>query len=175
MIRIAALFMTRNIHSAEFQEQALSKVRQLGTGSVQNVAKRFECGRGCLVKVAEQVQPKELRCQASGAVARQFAGAIAGSGASGFWRWISACSVENSTARVVLGEGNIGAPTLGRQTPLSRTTDSVLFARLIKMFPCIWHPFHAVQYQGRLTISPNKSLGQQTRQHRLINHPPNGQ
>ena len=38
MIRIGALFMTTNRHSTEFQEQALSKARQRGTRSVQDVA-----------------------------------------------------------------------------------------------------------------------------------------
>ena len=38
MIRIGAPFMTTNRHSTEFQEQALSKVRQRGTRSVQVVA-----------------------------------------------------------------------------------------------------------------------------------------
>ena len=42
--------MTRNLHSAEFQEQALSKVRQRGTRSVQDVADDLNMAVGTLRK-----------------------------------------------------------------------------------------------------------------------------
>ena len=50
MIRIEALFMTTNRHSTEFQEQALSKVRQRGTRSVQDVADDLNMSVGTLRK-----------------------------------------------------------------------------------------------------------------------------
>ena len=42
--------MTRNLHSIEFQEQALSKVRQRGTRSVQDVATDLNMAVGTLRK-----------------------------------------------------------------------------------------------------------------------------
>ena len=42
--------MTRNLHSIEFQEQALSKVRQRGTRSVQDVANDLNMAVGTLRK-----------------------------------------------------------------------------------------------------------------------------
>ena len=42
--------MTRNLHSAEFQEQALCKVRQRGTHSVQDVADDLNMAVGTLRK-----------------------------------------------------------------------------------------------------------------------------
>jgi transposase-like protein len=50
MIRIGALFMTTNRHSTEFQEQALSKARQRGTLSVQDVANDLNMPVGTLRK-----------------------------------------------------------------------------------------------------------------------------
>ncbi|WP_296443202.1 transposase [Rhodoferax sp. UBA5149] len=50
MIRIGALFMTKNQYSIEFQEQALSKARQRGTRSVRDVANDLNMAVGTLRK-----------------------------------------------------------------------------------------------------------------------------
>jgi hypothetical protein len=50
MIRIGALFMKKNQYSIEFQEQALSKARQRGTRSVQDVANDLNMAVGTLSK-----------------------------------------------------------------------------------------------------------------------------
>lgn len=50
MPRIGALFMTTNKHSLEFKEQALSKARQRGTRSVQDVATDLNMAVGTLRK-----------------------------------------------------------------------------------------------------------------------------
>jgi hypothetical protein len=59
MIRIGALFMTRNLHSIEFQEQALSKVRQRGTRSVLDVANELNMTVGTLRKWISKSRRKD--------------------------------------------------------------------------------------------------------------------
>jgi transposase-like protein len=58
MIRIGAPLMTTNRHSIEFQEQALSKVRQRGTRSVQDVANDLNMPVGTLRKWISKANQK---------------------------------------------------------------------------------------------------------------------
>ena len=51
--------MTRTRHSIEFREQALSKARQRGASSVEDVANDLNMSAGTLRKWLEQSNPKE--------------------------------------------------------------------------------------------------------------------
>jgi hypothetical protein len=52
--------MTRNRHSLEFQEQALSKVRQRGTRSVQDIANDLNMSGGTLRKWIGQTNKRDI-------------------------------------------------------------------------------------------------------------------
>ena len=111
MIRIGAPLMTTNRHSTEFQEQALSKVRQRGKRSVQDVANDLNMAVGTLRKWISKSNEKHK----VGGPAAQLPDDLP---AQSLWYCPAlaraepdACHVRDTAACMVPGEGVVCAPT----------------------------------------------------------------
>ena len=105
--------MTTNRHSIEFQDQALSKARQRGTRSVQDVANELNMAVGTLRKWIS----KSNRKHEVGGPAAQLPDDLPAQSWSPAQRLLGAepdaCHARDTAACLVPGEGVVRAPAQG--------------------------------------------------------------